>query len=225
MQSALYIPASAQSVNKGRERHILLHREVSNCQALAINHEPATVTFIPVLFFSRCPATIRRFVVTVRVNSIKRVVRGLLSHVREKVYEAFAPTPTNRNSASAVVSVVRRILAVATRQHMLPGKVLCALASFSRLTVFRDRLLKKAAARFDQAGAQVVGQFLAVRSAFAQNVPQSATASVVSSRPYDCQEAELFALRKLDSFSWHRNAIYAVRIQNANQMSTVPNVG
>jgi hypothetical protein len=76
--------------------------------------------------FSICrPSTIGRLVVSVVIDSIKRVFVGWLSpHVGEKAFKAVSPFTTHGNAARAVVFVLRVSWRVAPAEHLLPRFVL-----------------------------------------------------------------------------------------------------
>lgn len=64
------------------------------------------------------PSTIRRFIVTMRINSIKRVIRWTWSHVGVERFERFAPALAHRDATAPVVFPMGCRWCVATRQHV-----------------------------------------------------------------------------------------------------------
>ncbi len=92
------------------------------------------------LFLSRCPTTILRAVVPIRINTVETSSKRSLSHIGEEVLEPH-PVKANPNTLGLVVQVVRTIGIKTARLHCLPG-VIGRTSLTSSVMSMNDRLVR-----------------------------------------------------------------------------------
>ena len=111
----------------------------------------APTTTIPGLLSQRGPTTIPRFIVTVIVDSVERLVFGGLPHIGEKILEGLSPTVTDRYAPTAVKRIEPPIGVVAPLNHSMPCLVsFCAAKAFAMAVLgayFDNTFNPKTAAR------------------------------------------------------------------------------
>lgn len=117
-ESVFRQPSRIQSVSRSVVIYVKSLAPFSKRFSVPSDSDDAVVTSVSALFFAGSPTTVRRFIDTVRVNPVNRVLRGRrVVHVVSKVLERM-PAFTNHNPAPAVTCVslvLRRFTAIKHR--------------------------------------------------------------------------------------------------------------
>ena len=99
-----------------------LSRPVYDTQRFAIHCKHHVVALVSVLSFPVSPPAVRRLIVSVAVDPIKRKPGRDFTHVREEVNKA-SPTLANPYPAATIVRILPSIYALASMNHRAPGSV------------------------------------------------------------------------------------------------------
>lgn len=111
--------------------------DVGNGHAFASEHHRRVAAPVVALRATRRPSAIRRFVVSVCVDAIKRRTNERpLTHVGEEGFVRVAPSVAHLDSAPAVISVVLAAWVAATVLHKTPDATLASQFAAARLPVF-----------------------------------------------------------------------------------------
>lgn len=120
---------------------------LSNRVACSVKNNPSTVSRVKGLFRRSSPSNIVRFVITVTIDSINRMLsRWRISNVFKKVNKRIFPSITYCNAPTTIVGIVSDRRISTTRNNIPPtsplfsGLSLSSVAVFVGVTTFMDHM-------------------------------------------------------------------------------------
>lgn len=119
-----------------------------------------SLTTVGGLFFSRSPATICGFVISVIVDAVKRQFWWAFSHVGKKI-DKVAPTITKCDSTSAVIGEFGDLRIKASSFHVRPNSIGFCNSGFMGWSVAMARLRKPFALKASATGCVAARQVVA----------------------------------------------------------------
>ena len=123
--------------------------------ALSIKFKKQTISSIISLFIFCCPATVRRFVISRRINSINGViVSWWIPHILKEVFK-FIPPFTDRYSYTIIILAV---ITFATPTHYMPNTPYSTVSHPVSAVGFHDPFFSVATARDGGTIPQVCGK-------------------------------------------------------------------
>ncbi len=138
------------------------------------------------LHLRRRPSDIARFVISIVIDSIKRVLRRRSPpNIGQKCRVAVAPFLADCDPTASVVPVIRDGLVIATRAHSRPSAVFLSFPALAMLDLGRSNIGgPKAATALGIASAECAGKYDLGSAAITQAVPSHESAFVVLIRKY-----------------------------------------
>jgi len=141
------------------------------------------VTPISTLRYVINPSAIRRFVITVIVNSVDTKANRAITHVGEELLKRIKPNLANLNASASVVLVTRLIRVCASSLYSFPAMILNSVRQAMLKTCstsFSRHFFKQAPARFYTLRNEVVPTDRFERSAVTNTVPHDIAVFVIS---------------------------------------------
>ncbi len=172
-QRSLYAPSVPQPVVQTRGPNADNLGPFGDTVSLAVQGQASVIALVSRLLRGRGPAAIRRFVVAIGIDAVKRHARRLLAHIGKEVGEVL-PSRADRDAASAVGREAGVSEIAAPRSHASP-RVIRRRDSVGRVPVrgaqADRRLALQASARTRMPGADRHARQQPLRPALAATQP------------------------------------------------------